>query len=86
MNQILADVRDKSVDEESATGTMWSSGCRRPRIKHLVELLEAHGYTPRHAESRTDEGCEELRSWEVKDFLGCSDPGKSEKRWPSEIN
>jgi hypothetical protein len=49
-------------------------------------LLEAHGYTLRHTESRTDEGYEELRSWEVKDFLGCSDPGKSEKRWPSEIN
>jgi hypothetical protein len=56
------------------------------RMTHLAELLEAHGYKLRHTESRTDEGCEELRSWEVKDFLGCSDPGKSEKRRPSEIN
>ena len=51
-----------------------------PRIKYLAELLEAHGYTLRHLESRTDEGFEKLRSWEVKDFPGCLDPGKSAER------
>ena len=39
-----------------------------------AELLEAHGYTLRHTESRTDEECEELRSWEVKDFPGVFRP------------
>jgi hypothetical protein len=60
MNQIPTAVRDEAADEDSAAGAMGSSGCRRPRIKHLAELLEAHGYTPRHAKTRTDKGFEEV--------------------------
>src|SRR5262249_48717361 len=42
--------------------------------------------TRRHVEFRIDESFEKLRSWEVQDFPGCLDPGKSEVRSPSEIN
>jgi hypothetical protein len=37
-------------------------------------------YTPRHIKSRTDEGFEKVRCWEVKDLPGCLNPGKSEER------
>jgi hypothetical protein len=56
MNQISDCRLDDSADEDSATGAMWRSGCRRLRIKHLAELLEAHGYTLRHLETYMDEG------------------------------
>ena len=50
------------------------------RMQTLAVLLEPHGYTLRHENLGTDEGFEKLRSWEVKDFPGCLDPGKSEER------
>jgi hypothetical protein len=61
MNQILTAVPDESTDEDTATGATWRFGMRRPRIKHLAEVLEAHGYTLRRVESRSDKGLENLR-------------------------
>jgi len=71
---------DGPTDGDSATGAIWSSGCRSPETKLAAELLAAHGYTPRHVKSRTDEGFEKLRSWQVNDFPGWLNPGKSEER------